>query len=320
MKKISKFKPLLYTAGVFFFFILLVQLTLSHPEGNIFSSLWLLIVSVFQLISLVVGLAIGIVICMAVFLLIFAAAGFIYDRTRGREFANKSYQAAREQVVTALLALAPGKFGHLSPVPAGGYGSSDAVKRSYEPVNAPISVSLQTLPAASASEVPASAPTKQELLFENLRQIEQRLAGIERTIQAIESEKVQFVHAEQLDKVRTEVEDADGRAETAVEAKIAPMQNQLEQIAKQGEELSASTKKLGDIVLRIVTLEQKTAQIAELPQQVTELRDDLNAKYEALPQQLTDLRGELQQQIEAIQQKAKPKSRARKKTTTTQQS
>ena len=72
--------------------------------------------------------------------------------------------------------------------------------------------------------------------------------------------------------------------------------------------------------MRIVTLEQKTTKLAELPQQVTELRDEVTSKYEIIPQQVADLRGEVQQQIDALKQKPAAKGRPRKKGPAPQQS
>ena len=102
-------------------------------------------------------------------------------------------------------------------------------------------------------------------MVEVLRKMEDRLKAIETSVQSIESKSAQFVHTKQLEAMGAAVRETDERSREALDTRINPMQEQLKHISKQNEELSEASKKLGDIVLRIVTLEQKTTKLAELP-------------------------------------------------------
>lgn len=81
---------LLYAGAVLLFFLLLTHLTLSRPDGGVFSSIGLLIVGIFQLLFFVIGLAIGIAVCLAAFFLIFIAAAYLTNMQLGKETAKKS--------------------------------------------------------------------------------------------------------------------------------------------------------------------------------------------------------------------------------------
>ena len=84
MKNKSTQNSLIYTGAVLLFFTLLTHLTLSQPDGGIFSSIGILIVSLFQLVIFVIGLAIGIALCIAVMLCVFIAAAYLTIVSRNR--------------------------------------------------------------------------------------------------------------------------------------------------------------------------------------------------------------------------------------------
>ena len=317
MKNKSTQNSLIYTGAVLLFFTLLTHLTLSQPDGGIFSSIGILIVSLFQLVIFVIGLAIGIALCIAVMLCVFIAAAYLVNTSLGKEIAQKTKAAALNQVWWMLSIIAPGKFGMLQPT--AGYAGMVTAPISLEPVSVN-AATVRPIPAIDHTGNKAEQPAVNEHMVEVLRKMEDRLKAIETSVQSIESKSAQFVHTKQLEAMGAAVRETDERSREALDTRINPMQEQLKHISKQNEELSEASKKLGDIVLRIVTLEQKTTKLAELPQQVTELRDEVTSKYEIIPQQVADLRGEVQQQIDALKQKPAAKGRPRKKGPAPQQS
>ncbi len=281
---------LLYAGAVLLFFLLLVNLTLVRPDGGVFSSIGILIVSLFKLVLFIIGLTIGIALCLAVFLGIFVAAAYLRNSQLGKESARKTWAAVQYQVYTALACIAPGKFGNLAPATA-------CCGETAFPGACACNTIGTDAAAPGVDEPLASSPVSavQEQVMESLRLIEQRVADIEISVRTVESGGC--AHGEQLDAMRGAMQELEGRSQEELASKFAPVQEQLGQMAKQGELVSSVSKKLDDIVLRLAVLEKQTTQFNELPQQVTELR------------------GELQQQIEALQKKPEPaaKGRSRKK-------
>lgn len=305
---------LIYAGAVLLFFILMAHLTVSRPDGGVFSSLGILIVSLFQLVFFVIGLAIGIAVCIAVMLLIFVAAAYLVDSRLGREIAQKTKNAAYSQLRWMLSLIAPGKFGTLQPALAYSGASSESVV--LEPVVASSTSALPLRDEGKGFESVRQETSTSAQLAEVLCKVEDRLTSIEMNVQAIESNSAHFARTEHLEAMGAAVQTADARFHETWETSISPMQEQLEQMSKQNEELNAANKKLGDIAQRIVTLEQKVTNLAELPQQVTELRDEFTTASEAIPQQVADLRSEVQQQIAALKPKPAAKGRTRKKSPT----
>lgn len=305
----SNRKSLGYAGAVLLFFVLLTHLTVSRPDGGIISSIGILIVSLFQLVVWVIALPIGLAVCIAVMLCIFIASAYIVDSQLGKGVTQRTKNAAFAQVRWLLAVIAPGKFGELQPAVA--YSATLELSERFGPG----AVIASASPARDAQEpvqvVQASATSEQ--LAEMLQKVEAKLQGIETSVQNLESNSVQFARTDQLEAMGLAVQTADERSRAALDIRISPVQDQLEQMSKQNEELLAANKKLGDIVLRTDTLEQKASKLAELPQQVSELRDELASKYEAIQQQVADLRGQVQQQIGALKPKPAVKGRTHKK-------
>ena len=298
---------LLYAGAVLLFFLLLTHLTLSRPDGGVFSSIGLLIVGIFQLLFFVIGLVVGVAVCLAALFLIFIAAAYLTNMQLGKETAKKIWVAVRAQALAGLAAIAPQRFGELAHA---------AAYSSPSPTPAPVEV---VVVAATPEEIPGqhtqavqetALTTVSDQVLTTLTRLEQRLDDIEATMQSIEADSARFANTEQVDELRASVQELDDRSGAALEAQITPVQERLEQIAQQGEDLNMASKKLGDIIQRIAILEQKAGEFDELPQQIEQLRDEV-------PQQLAALQGEVEKQIASLQQK-KPtpaRSRSRKKTT-----
>ncbi|MGI6638416.1 MAG: hypothetical protein ACOX4Z_05070 [Desulfobulbus sp.] len=284
-------------------------MTLSRPDGGVFSSIGLLIVGIFQLLFFVIGLAIGIAVCLAAFFLIFIAAAYLTNMQLGKETAKKIWIAVRAQTLAGLAAIAPQRFGELAHAAA--YSSPSP---SVAPVPAEVVVTAtapEEGPGQYTQAVQETAPaTASDQVLTTLTQLEQRLADIETTMQSIEADSARFANTEQVDELRASMQELDNRSGAALEAQITPVQERLEQIAQQGEDLNVVSKKLGDIIQRIATLEQKAGELGELPQQIEQLRDEV-------PQQLAALQGKVEKQIASLQpKKSTPaRSRSRKKTT-----
>lgn len=297
MKNKPMCNSLLRTGAVLLVFLLLVHLTLSRPDGSIFGSIGILIVSLFKLVFFVIGLAIGIAICLAVFLGIFIAAAYLVRGRLGRETAEKTWAAVQRQSRCALATLVPGKFGHLAPAAA---CCGEATHPEACACTASMTSTTSTAEIAAPPQVSGPSPAAQDQTLEMLQLFEQRVENIEASVRAVESSTAHFVHDEELDALRGTVQELGTRSQTELAEAFAPVQGQFEEMTRQGELLSAAGKKLDDIAQRLTALEEKIAQFTDLPQQVT------------------DLRGAVQQQAEALQQKAQAPAKgrsSRKKTT-----
>lgn len=284
MKNKPMCNSLLRTGAVLLVFLLLVHLTLSRPDGSIFGSIGILIVSLFKLVFFVIGLAIGIAICLAAFLGIFIAATYLVNGRLGKETAEKTWAVVRQQSWHALATLAPGKFGHLASAAAchGEATTSEAC-----------TCTTGTVESAAPSQPSGSGSAAQEQTLKSLQLFEQRVENIEASVKAVEAGTARFVRSEELDALRGTVQGLETRTQTELAETFAPVQGKLEEMTRQGELLSAAGKKLDDIVQRLAALEGKITQFTDLPQQVTELR------------------GELQQQAVALQQKVQPPAKGR---------
>lgn len=312
MKNKTTLNAVAYAGGILLFLILLVHLTLSRPDGGFFSSIGILIVSLIKLVFFVVGLLIGVALCIAVMLCIYVAAAYLVNNQLGKKIAGSTYAAVTRQLYSALAALAPNKFGTLAYATTA-YGAASDTPEFVDSAN----YSAPELPqqVQAQSVMPAPAPAAQpNPMTDVLKQVEQRLADIERSVSAYEADRAQFARTDQFAELNATFQSADERNQAALDASLGPVQDSLEHLAKQGEEFEAVSKKLGDIGLRLTKLEEQTTKLADLPQQISGLHDELDSKYAEIPQQITTLRDELQKQLEALKPKPSPaKGRTRKK-------
>lgn len=309
MKNKATLTSVAYAGGILLFLILLVYLTLSRPDGGFFSSIGILIVSLFKLVFFVIGLAIGVALCIGVMLCIYVAAAYMMNSQLGKKIANSTYLAVRTQLWSALEVFAPNKFGTLAHATA--YGAVPDVSKPLDSANYGAPATPQ--PAQPQSTVTTPVAESDQML-DVLKQVEQRLADIERSVQAIEADNAQFARTTQFDELSINLQSVEERSQTALDARLVPVQDRLEHIGRQGEEFEAASKILGDIVHRITVLEEQAKKFTDLPQKISGLHEEVNSKYAEIPQQITALREELQKQVDALKPKPSPaKGRSRKK-------
>ena len=316
MKNKTTLNAVAYAGGILLFLILLVHLTLSRPDGGFFSSIGILIVSLIKLVFFVVGLLIGVALCIAVMLCIYVAAAYLVNNQLGKTIAGSTYAAVTRQLYSALAALAPNKFGTLAYATTAAhattaYGAAPDTPEFLDSANYSAPELPQQVQAQSVMPAPAVQPNP---MTDVLKQVEQRLADIECSVSAYEADRAQFARTDQFAELNATLQSADERNQAALDASLSPVQDSLEHLAKQGEEFEAVSKKLGDIGLRLTKLEEQTTKLADLPQQISGLHGELDSKYAEIPQQITTLRDELQAQLEALKPKPSPaKGRTRKK-------
>lgn len=97
MESKSVHRPKLYAGAIILGFCLVAYLTAAQPEVGIMGAVGRLIVSLFQIALLVVGLSIGIMICIWVMLGLYVAAAYLLDGKRGEEVAAKVKQSVSAQ-------------------------------------------------------------------------------------------------------------------------------------------------------------------------------------------------------------------------------
>ena len=103
------------SAGIIFLlFSLVAQLTLAHPGSGIFHSIGLILVTSFQLVFWIIGLVIGVALCIAVMLCIYVVFVYFVNRSQGAEVAARTKLLACTQVRRILTFVAPQYFGEFA--------------------------------------------------------------------------------------------------------------------------------------------------------------------------------------------------------------
>ena len=326
MKKNSTLFPYVSAGAIFLFFSLVAYLTLSRPDGGVFSSIGIIIGTLFQLVFFAIGLAIGVALCIAIMLYIYVAAAYLMDRTQGKTVAARTKAAAMEQVRRMLACIAPQTFGVCEPALAASCGDDScavAVLKDAPPVNA-----LKDTPPANAAafsgNVERGALTS-NCTAELLQKVDERLAALEATVKSVEAGLAQYARVEQIDAVQVAVQNAADSAKQNMENQVMLIQEKLNAFSGKCDTLDETGKKLDAMSARLAGVEQQVQAMVGLPQEITALREEVNSKVNELPQQIGDMKQELtalQTKLVAVQEqttKTGSKSRSSKKTGSKQQ-
>lgn len=311
MKKTSTLFSYVSTGAIFLFFSLVAYLTLSRPDGGVFSSIGIIIATLFQLVFFVIGLAVGVALCIAIMLYIYIAAAYLMDRAQGKIVAARTKAAAKEQVRRMLTCIAPQTFGVSEPVLVACGGDSCTTE------------GLKDIPSDNTAAFTGKVESGTLVADRSaglLQRVDEQLAALEATVKSVETGLSQYARIEQIDAVRVAVQNAADAAKQSVENQMVSLQEKLNAFSGKCDALDESGKKLEAVSARLAGLEQQIQTALGLPQELAALREEVNGKVNELPQQIGDLKQELaavQAKLVELQEKTAKtgaKSRSTKKT------
>ena len=195
MKKNSSLCAVASAGIIFLLFSLVAQLTLAHPGSGIFYSIGLILVTIFQLAFWIIGLVIGVALCIVVMLCIYVASAYLMNRSQGAEVAARTKFLACTQVRRILTFVAPQYFGEFAGAEV-----------------------------CCASAVPPETPVVTRSLPETLQRLEDRLSSIDSTVQSLEANTAHFVKIQQMDELHLILQKHEDAAKKEFAEKMAQMQ------------------------------------------------------------------------------------------------
>lgn len=275
MKKNASLCAVASAGIIFLLFSLVAQLTLAHPGSGIFHSIGLILVTIFQLVFWIIGLVIGVALCIAVMLCIYVASAYLVNRSQGAEVAARTKLLACTQVRRILTFVAPQYFGEFAGAEA-------------------------CCGSACASVEPPEAPVVTPTLPETLQRLEARLSSIDSTVQSLETKAAHFVKSQQPDELHLILQQHEDAAKKEFAEKMALMQAGLDAAAQRDEHFEAAISRLDDIAIRLAEMEQRVSASADLANQMDALKGDLSGNVQELHLKIATLKDDLQQQISAV--------------------
>ena len=222
--------PLINSAILLVVCSLLVYFTLTSPEGSIWSSIGAIFTLFFRIAQLVIGLALGLLVCIVVLIGIFLGAVALFDASS----ASRMYEGLRQTILNWL-------------APVLDLLSSD----SDDKLKAELSDFGRTL-KTDFSQMIGSA--RRELSTAQ-NELAGKLQVLQGKVRAAEEAAEEKVSSEQLEAVSAEVATVT-EALAATEGKIQNLQKSIEQVT---EKVGAVDPKaiLGDVPTRLEKLEQQ---------------------------------------------------------------
>lgn len=222
--------PLINSAILLVVCSLLVYFTLTSPEGSIWSSIGAIFTLFFRIAQLMIGLALGLLVCFVVLIGIFLGAVALFDASS----ASRMYEGLRQTILNWL-------------APVLDLLSSD----SEDKLQAELSDLGRTL-KTDFSQMIGSARRELSTVQNELAGKLQALQG---KVQATEEATAEKVSTEQLEAVTAEVTTVT-EALTATEGKIKTLQAKVEEAVQKIGAVDPGAI-LGDVPARLEKLEQQ---------------------------------------------------------------
>lgn len=253
--------PLINSAILLGVVSLVVYFTLTSPGGTVWSSFGAIFCLAIRAIQLLIGLALGVLVCIAVLIGIFLGATAMFDAAS----ASRMYEGLRQTILNWLAPLA-------------GLFKSDHEEK------------LQT----ALSELRGNLKTDFNQLVNSTRQeltvaqgkLASKVQTLHGKLQAVEIAAGEKASVEQFEEVTAEISTLTETLSTT-EGNVKALQDKVEQAVKQVGEVDAD-KVLGDIPARLETLEQQ-----EVPAPVD--LNPLEEKIAALQAEVDTLKSALEE-------------------------
>ncbi|HHD63506.1 MAG TPA: hypothetical protein ENK96_03890 [Desulfobulbaceae bacterium] len=262
--------PLISSAVILLIISLLVYFTLTTPEGSVVGSVGSIVLLIIRTAQTAIGLALGLIICLAVLTGIFLGAIALVSGAA----ASKMYEGLRQNILCWLAPLA-GLFksndGEKLQAELTAFG--DTMKADFTRFIAPVRRELATIEEAIESKV---------------KTLRGQLSEVENTIDDKAS-------AEQLATVTAEVSSV-SETLSGTEASIKTLEAKVEQAVQQAGAVDAE-KILGDVPTRLETLEQQEApapvDLQPLEEKISGLQAEMNKVIKPLEKKIAALTAEI---------------------------
>ncbi|MCF6186352.1 MAG: hypothetical protein L3J49_02600 [Desulfobulbaceae bacterium] len=251
--------PLINSAILLVVCSLLVYFTLTSPEGSIWSSIGAIFTLLFRIAQLVIGLALGLLVCIVVLIGIFLGAVALFDGAS----ASRMYEGLRQTILNWL-------------APVLDLLSSDSDDK--------LQVELSDLGRSLKSDFSQMIGSARRELSTAHNELAGKLQALQGKVQATEEATAEKVSTEQLEAVSAEVATVTV-ALTATEGKIQNLQKSIEQAT---EKIGAIDPKaiLGDVPGRLETLEQQESaapvDLQPIEEKIAALQAEVKALHSAL--------------------------------------
>ncbi len=253
--------PLINSAILLVVCSLLVYFTLTTAEGSIWSSIGAIFTLFFRIAQLAVGLALGLLVCLAVLIGIFLGAVALFDGAS----ASRMYEGLRQ---TLLNWLAP-VLGLLSS------DSEDKLQAELSDLSRSLKTDFSQMIGSARRELSAA---QGELVA--------KVSALQGKVRAAEESAEEKASSEQLEAVTADVT-AVTEALTATEGKIKTLQDKVEEAIKKIGAVDPGAI-LGDVPARLEKLEQQEAptpvDLQPLEQQIAAMQAEIKSLKSALKQ------------------------------------
>lgn len=270
MKENMMRTPLIKSAVVLLFFVLLAYLTSASPEGSVLNSVGLIIIGAFRFVQWLIAMAIGLAVCIAFLIGIFLFAVYLVNK----KSAATMYAGVKRSVATLCAPL----FSRLGSFSCKESSCTQPVTPA-QPVQATVDTEelkgeLQTIIIDEVKKV-----------ADNQQALHAQFAALNAQMQAMEEKSSSFAAVGQLETIAGEIA-ASGKVLGAVQSSVATLEGQLTNTVQQ---LQAMTPEaiLGDIPARLQSLEQQGDEKGFDPQPLTESLQTLQKEMEELKKKNT---------------------------------
>ena len=258
--------PLIKSAIVLIIFSLLVYFTGSSAEGSVWSAIGIVVVTALKTIQWLIGLSIGLIVCIAVLIGIFFGAVAMKNPSA----ASQMYEGLRRTLVEWLLPI---------------------VKVFKSDHKEHLTSTLNSFGSDLKKEINADILAARNMLEKNHGELENKISSLSSRLTALEETASDLVAAEQVETLADEVKNVvDSTAE--IKGSLDTLKSSVEQTAKQIQEVSGETI-LGEIPARIEALEQQeipepppAVDITPLQNEITQLQTALSSMQQKVEQAL----------------------------------
>jgi hypothetical protein len=270
MKENMMRTPLIKSAVVLLFFVLLAYLTSASPEGSVMNSVGLIIIGAFRFVQWLIAMAIGLAVCIAFLIGIFLFAVYLVNK----ESAATMYAGVKRSVATLCAPL----FSRL-----GSFSCKESL--CAQPVTPtqpqPVQVAVDT--EQLKGELQTIIVDEVKKVADNQQVLQERFAALNVQMQAMEEKSSSFAVAGQLEALAGEIA-ASGKVLGTVQTSVATLEGQLSNTVQKLQAMTPEAM-LGDIPARLQSLEQQGDGFD--PQPLTESLQTLQKEMEELKKKNT---------------------------------
>ena len=267
--------PLLKSAVVLLFLVILVYLTSASPEGSVLNSVGQIIIGAFRLVQWAIAMAIGLTVSIAFLFGVFLFAVFLVNR----ESAATMYQSLKGSIATLLQPVFSriGAFQCRQAAPA----PQPAVQTPQPVVQAP------PTPAEPREDLKAIIAGEVKKVTETQQTLSDQFAALSGKIDAMEAKSNELAAAStaRLETITAELA-ASGKALTAVQENVSKLEDKLNDTTRQGQAITPD-KLLGDLPSRLDKLEQSASEPGFDPAPLTASLEQLHKDMEELKKKPT---------------------------------